>query len=128
MTGAEAVADVKLNGLAQVALTVSNRERAKAFYGERLGLPHLFDAEPRLAFFQAGATRLMLSENAGHEGSAGTILYYAAEDVAAAHAALGGAGGPPDRAPRVITRLEGRDIWLAFVEDGVGNLVGLISG
>ena len=122
------MADVKVNGLAQVALTVSDLDRAKAFYGDRLGLTHLFDAEPRLAFFQAGATRLMLSESAGRDDPARTILYYGVEDVAATHAALVGGGGPPDRAPRAITKLDGRDIWLAFAEDGVGNLVGLITG
>jgi predicted enzyme related to lactoylglutathione lyase len=122
------VAEVKVNGIAQVALTVSDLDEAKAFYGERLGLAHLFNAEPRLTFFQAGATRLMLSESAGRDAPARTILYYGVEDVAAAHAALAPDGGPPDRAPRVITRLEGRDVWLAFVEDGAGNLVGLING
>ena len=33
--------------LAQVAIVVEDLDRAKAFYGEMLGLPHLFDAGPR---------------------------------------------------------------------------------
>ena len=122
------MAEVEVKGLAQVALRVSDLDRAKSFYGERLGLPHLFDAEPRLAFFQAGASRLMLSEAPDAAGPEMTILYYGVEDVAAAHGALVGTGGPRDQAPRIITTLEGRDVWLAFVEDGVGNVVGLISG
>ena len=122
------MSDVKVKGLAQVALTVSDLDRAKAFYGGRLGLAHLFESEPRLAFFQAGATRLMLSEAKGEAPAPKTILYYGVDDVPAAHAALGGAAEPREQAPRIITRLEGRDVWLAFVDDGVGNMVGLISG
>ncbi|HEX2763034.1 MAG TPA: VOC family protein [Allosphingosinicella sp.] len=52
----------EITGMKQVGLGVSDLERSKKFYGETLGLRHLFDAEPGLAFFQCGETRLMLSQ------------------------------------------------------------------
>ncbi len=50
-------------------MTVEDVERPKAFYGDVLGLPHLFDAPRTLSFFQCGETRLMLSRLEG--GGAG---------------------------------------------------------
>ena len=49
--------------ISQIGIHVTDLDRAKAFYGESLGLAHLFDAPPRLAFYQCGQTRLMLAEN-----------------------------------------------------------------
>jgi len=120
------MASLAVKGVAQAAITVSDLEAAKRFYGEALGLAHLFDAPPGLAFYQCGATRLMLSAVAGEEG--GTILYYAVEDVAAAHDALAAQGIAFAEPPRVVGQVEGRDVWLAVCRDPSGNAVGLISG
>jgi methylmalonyl-CoA/ethylmalonyl-CoA epimerase len=119
------MATVQVSGLAQAAVTVGDIETAKAFYGGTLGLQHLFDAPPSLAFYQCGGTRLMLSA-AG--GEAGTILYYAVADVAAAHAALAAEGAAFDEPPRIVGQAGGRDVWLAICRDPHGNAVGLISG
>jgi methylmalonyl-CoA/ethylmalonyl-CoA epimerase len=119
------MASLVVRGVAQAAITVADLEAAKSFYGEALGLPHLFDAPPALAFYQCGATRLMLSA-AGGDG--GTILYYAVEDVPVAHSALAAEGIEFAEAPRVVGQVEGRDVWLAICRDPSGNAVGLISG
>ena len=120
------MASLVVKHVAQAAITVSDLESAKCFYGETLGLPHLFDAPPALAFYQCGATRLMLSAAGGEEG--GTILYYAVEDVAAAHEALAAEGIHFAEPPRIVGQVEGREIWLAICRDPSGNAVGLISG
>ena len=64
-----------ITGLAQVALSVKDIDKATTFYRDVLGLPFLFSAPPGLAFFQVGPTRLMLS--ASTEGGVGShgILY-----------------------------------------------------
>src|SRR3954454_11113827 len=120
------MASALVTGVAQAAITVSDLEAAKRFYGETLGLAHLFDAPPALAFYQCGATRLMLSAAGGEEG--GTILYYSVEDVATAYEALAAAGAKFAEAPRIVGQVEGREIWLAVCRDPSGNAVGLISG
>ena len=110
--------------IAQAAIPVAELDRAKHFYGEVLGLPHLFDAPPALAFFQCGETRLMLS---GSE-SGSLILYYGVEDVAEAYRLARAGGAASLEPPRVIAEVEGKPIQLAIIEDGEGNGIGLISG
>ena len=46
--------------LGQIALTVSDLERAVAFYRDKLGINFLFQF-PGLAFLDCGGVRLMLS-------------------------------------------------------------------
>ena len=120
------MAAIRPTHLAQVAIPVHDLERAKAFYGGRLGLAHLFDAPPGLSFFQCGETRLMLSRPEGPE-SAGSILYYAVDDAAAAQREFAGDGIIFDEEARCIARVGDRDIWLAVCRDGEGNLIGLMS-
>ena len=112
--------------LAQVALTVGDVGRAKNFYGEVLGLPHLFDAPPGLSFFQAGDTRLMLSAGDGAP-SGNSILYYGTDDVEAGYQALLAKGVVFEEAPRCIARVDDRDVWLAICREPDGNMVGLMS-
>jgi methylmalonyl-CoA/ethylmalonyl-CoA epimerase len=114
--------------IAQIAVTVQDLERAKSFYRDTLGLNHLFDAPPGLAFFQCGETRLMLSRPEGAETAGSSIIYYGVEDVAAAHRSLVEAGVAFDEGPRRIAEVEGRPIDLAVCRDSEGNLIGLISG
>jgi methylmalonyl-CoA/ethylmalonyl-CoA epimerase len=113
--------------LAQIGVPVRNLTRAKAFYGESLGLTHLFDAPPGLAFFQCGQTRLMLSETEGRDENAGVILYYSVPDARAAQATLAAAGADFREDARCIARVGDKDVWLAITSDGEGNLVGLMS-
>jgi methylmalonyl-CoA/ethylmalonyl-CoA epimerase len=114
--------------LAQVAITVRDLDRAKAFYRDVLGLAHLFDAPPGLVFFQCGETRLMLSRPEGPEPAASSILYYGVEDVSAAYAEMLGRGVAFDEPPRRIAEVDGVPIHLAVCSDGEGNRLGLISG
>ena len=113
--------------LAQVAIPVHDLDRAKAFYGDRLGLAHLFDAPPGLAFFRCGDTRLMLSQPEGPETAGASILYYAVPDAARAQAALAEEGTVFEEPARCIAQVGGRDIWLAICRDSEGNLLGLMS-
>lgn len=114
--------------LAQVAITVEDLERAKAFYGDVLGLPHLFDAPPGLAFFRCGETRLMLSRPEGPDSGGSSILYYGVDDVDAAYEEMHSKGVAFDEPPRRIAEVDGQPIHLAICRDGEGNMLGLISG
>lgn len=118
---------VAITGMKQVGLAVGDLARSKQFYGETLGLRHLFDAEPGLAFFQCGETRLMLSEAASVEAPGPILLYHGATDVAAAYEELVAAGVESIEPPKCIAQVEGADVWLAFCRDPDGNPVGLIT-
>ena len=113
--------------ISQIGIPVRDLDRAKRFYGESLGLAHLFDAPPGLAFFQCGQTRLMLSENEASEADSKVILYYAVPDARAAQDALAATGAAFDEDARRIARVGDKDVWLAVTRDGEGNYVGLMS-
>lgn len=114
-------------GLAQVALSVTDLDRATAFYRDVLGLPFLFSAPPGLSFFQVGPTRLMLS--APIEGDVGShgILYYAVADIQAAFETVCARGATVKEPPRMIAKVGGREVWLAAIADPDGHVVGLMS-
>jgi methylmalonyl-CoA/ethylmalonyl-CoA epimerase len=122
------MASIAPSRIAQIAIPIRDLERAKSFYGEALGLTHLFDAPPGLAFYQCGETRLMLSPPTGPETETGSILYYGVDDVAAAHDALSARGVTFEEAPHQIAEVKGQAIWLAVCRDSEGNYVGLING
>lgn len=46
-----------IDGIGQIAIAVSDIERAVAFYRDTLGLTLLFEAPPGLAFFDCGGVR-----------------------------------------------------------------------
>ncbi|HEV2816668.1 MAG TPA: VOC family protein [Allosphingosinicella sp.] len=111
----------------QIAIPIQDLERAKRFYGETLGLTHLFDAPPGLAFYQCGQTRLMLSPPSSEEVAKASILYYYVPDCRAAEAALAAAGGDIVEGAHCLARVGDKDIWLATARDSEGNFLGLMS-
>jgi methylmalonyl-CoA/ethylmalonyl-CoA epimerase len=117
-----------ITGIAQIALTVRDLDRADAFYRDVLGLRHLFRAPPGMSFFDCGGIRLMLAlPETGEEGKIGSLIYYRVEDIAAARDAIAARGGEFEQEPHKIADLGDRELWLAFLRDPEGNLVGLMS-
>jgi methylmalonyl-CoA/ethylmalonyl-CoA epimerase len=113
--------------IVQIAIPIQDLDRAKAFYGDTLGLTHLFDAPPSLAFYQCGQTRLMLSPPSSEEVAKASILYYHVPDCRAAETALAAAGGDIVEGAHCLAHVGGKQIWLAVARDSEGNLLGLMS-
>ena len=121
---------VSLTKIRQIAVPVADIVEATRFYREVLGMQHLFDAPPQLSFFDCGGVQLMLTgpEGGGSEADRQRpILYYDVADIKATHAALTAAGAPSIQAPHMIARMGTNEIWIGFVGDGQGNMVGLMS-
>ncbi|MCX7890576.1 MAG: LuxR C-terminal-related transcriptional regulator [Rhodobacteraceae bacterium] len=111
--------DLTLGPLGQIARTVEDLDRARAFFRDRLGLRELY-AFPGLAFLDLGGTRLMLRET-GMRGPA-DILYFRVPDIAAAHSALSARGVAFSGAPHLIHRHpDGTGEWMAFFTDDEGR-------
>ncbi|MBM3852520.1 MAG: glyoxalase [Verrucomicrobia bacterium] len=114
--------------IGQIALTVADVGKALVFYRDVLGLKFLFSAGPNLAFLAAGSVRLMLSTPQGHgEIGKNSVLYFKVSDLPAVHAAVVARGATNERAPQLTARLPEHELWIAFVRDPDGNLVGLMS-
>lgn len=119
---------VSLNQIGQIALNVRDLPRAVNFYRDVLGMRHLFDAEPKMSFFDCGGVRLMLSvaEKSEFDHPA-SILYYKVEDIGAVHQELLAKGVHFEDAPHLVARLPAHDLWLGFARDSEGNLFALMS-
>jgi predicted enzyme related to lactoylglutathione lyase len=114
--------------IGQIAVNVKDIDRAVAFYRDTLGLRFLFTAPPQMGFFDCGGVRLMLGVPSeprfDHPSS---ILYFAVEDIDAAHQALAAKGVTFEREPALVAKLEKADLWLAFFKDTEGNTMALMS-
>jgi methylmalonyl-CoA/ethylmalonyl-CoA epimerase len=127
MTTADAVS---LSRIKQIAIPVHSVDNAKAFYRDTLGMRHLFDAPPALSFFDCGGVQLMLAgpEAQGKDGDQQhAVLFYDVSDIKKTHARIKSSGAKSLEDPRLITRMNGREIWISSVSDGQGNVVGLMS-
>ncbi len=114
--------------IGQIAVVVSDVARALGFYRDVLGLAFLFEAGPELAFVQAGDVRIMLTTPQGHgEAGKNSILYFKVEDIERAYADVIARGARQHRAPQRTARVHDHELWIGFVEDPDGNLVGLME-
>ena len=114
--------------IGQIALHVRDVARARAFYEDVLGLKHLFDAPPRMSFFDVAGVRLLLGEperDATEQPS--SIIYLDVGDIQAAHRALVGQGVDIVAEPHAMADLGDRVLWLGFFRDGEGNTLALSS-
>lgn len=120
--------DKTVSDIGQIAVTVSDVAKALAFYRDGLGLAFLFSPAPTLAFLQAGTVRLMLStpQGAGTVGG-NSVLYFKVADIEAVFAAIVARGAAQERAPQLAARLPDHELWIGFVRDPDGNLVGLME-
>lgn len=117
-----------IQDIGQIAITVSDVAAAKKFYTEVLGLKPLFDAGPNLSFVAAGSVRLMLtvSQGAGQVGK-NSILYFRTTELDAFYRQVVERGARPEREPGLTAKLPDHELWIGFVRDPDGNLVGLME-
>ena len=121
---------VALSKIRQIAIPVRDIKEGARFYRDILGMRHLFDAPPALSFFDCGGVQLMLAgpEAQGKDGEEQhAVIFYDVSDIKATHAKIKSSGARSLEEPRVITRMNGREIWISSVSDGQGNVVGLMS-
>ena len=128
MTSAEVVEalSVHLQEIGQVAITVDDLPRARDFYRDVLGMRLLFDAGT-MAFFQCGSVRVMLGLPEKPGPSGGTILYFRVGDLDGTHAALEAKGVGFVQGPHLVARMPDHELWMAFLKDPDGNVLGLMS-
>lgn len=120
--------DPKVSVIRQIAVTVSNVEAALRFYRDVLGLTFLFSAGPNLAFLDAGGIRIMLTTPQG-AGSAGanSTLYFKVADIGTTYSALVTRGATGEREPQFTAKMPDHELWIGFLRDPDGNLVGLLE-
>ena len=117
-----------LGQIGQIAIAVKDLGKAVAFYRDVLGLPFLFEAPPKLAFFDCAGVRLMLSEPEKPEfDHPASIIYYRVMNMQESVAVLKSRGAVFESDPHLIAKMPNHDLWMAFLRDPERNLIGLMS-
>ncbi|MGH2381415.1 MAG: VOC family protein [Candidatus Limnocylindria bacterium] len=118
----------RLGVIGQISLSIRDVARAEKFYGEVLGLPHVFTFGD-LVFFDADGTRLYLHRKDEADWRPGSILYFLVDDIHAAQASLAERHVRFTGAPHLIYTDEptGVEEWMTFFDDGEGNTLALMS-
>jgi methylmalonyl-CoA/ethylmalonyl-CoA epimerase len=117
-----------LGAIGQIALQVSDADRAEAFYRDALGLPLLFRFGD-LVFFDCGGVRLLLE--GGHEprgpGHASFCIYLRTPQIEPVVAALKAAGVYFEQEPHRVAKMPDHELWMAFFRDPDNNLLALME-
>lgn len=114
--------------LGQIAVVVRDVELALGFYRDLLGLPLLFRPGPHLAFLAAGPVRLMLTTPQGHgQAGANSVLYFKVPGLSARFDDWVAQGATKERSPQLTAKLPDHELWIGFLKDPDGNLVGLME-
>ena len=116
-----------MHAIAQIALHVTDADRAETFFQDTLGLQKLYRFG-ELVFFDCGGVRLMLE--GGHPpATAGSAccVYFRTDDIAARHADLAARGAAFDDEPHVVARMPDHELWMVFFKDPDGNQFALME-
>jgi methylmalonyl-CoA/ethylmalonyl-CoA epimerase len=116
-----------LDEIGQLAVPVSDIERAVGFYRDTLGMRFLFQAPPGLAFFDCAGIRLMLDAPAQAQAGNGSVIYYRVRDIHSACETLAARGVVFVQEPHVVAEMPDHDLWMAFFRDPDSNLLALMS-
>jgi DNA-binding CsgD family transcriptional regulator/catechol 2,3-dioxygenase-like lactoylglutathione lyase family enzyme len=112
--------------IGQISRQVRDIEAARRWYGEVLGLKHLYSFGD-LAFFDCGGVRLFLSQSE-QAGDGESILYFRVPNIRLSHTELESAGVEFLNAPHLIHRHEdGTEEWMAFFNDNEGRPLAIMS-
>ncbi len=119
---------VQLSQIGQIAITVRDLKSMVAFYRDTLGMKFLFEAPPRMAFFDCGGIRVVLGpEDKANPAHPASILYYKVADIQAAFEALVERGVAAAEKPALVAKMPDHDLWLALLRDPEGNAFALMS-
>jgi methylmalonyl-CoA/ethylmalonyl-CoA epimerase len=121
-----AAAPFGLATIAQIAITVTEVDRAIAFYRDVLGMNLLFQV-PNMGFFACDGVRLMISgaEKSGDRYS--SVIYFKVPDIQQAFRTLADRGAPFEGEPHLVARMPDHELWMAFFRDPDRNLLALMS-
>ena len=126
ITESSATPATQLESIVQIALTVTDLAVSKHFYQDILGLKFLFEAGA-MAFFQIGTVRLMIGLAEKPTTPEGTILYFRVTDIQATAEAFKRKGVILLQEPHLVAKMPDHDLWMAFLKDPTGNVLGLMS-
>ena len=118
---------VNLNRIGQIALPVSDVDRAEEFYQHKLGLRKLYRFGD-LTFFDCAGVRLLLEK--AHNPNAlnhGSPIYFSCTDIALMVRELRQRGVVFNGQPHLVAKMDDHDLWMAFFDDPDGHTLALMQ-
>jgi catechol 2,3-dioxygenase-like lactoylglutathione lyase family enzyme len=117
-----------LGTIGQIHVSVSDVDRAVAFYKDVLGMTFLFQVPGQpMAFFDCDGVRLYLGRPESPEFRSNPVLYFDVPDIDEAFVALGDRGVEFRDEPHVVHRTDATELWMAAFTDPDGNNLVLMS-
>jgi catechol 2,3-dioxygenase-like lactoylglutathione lyase family enzyme len=117
-----------LGTIGQIHVSVSDVDRAVAFYRDVLGVPFLFQVPGQpMAFFDCGGVRLYLGRPESDEFRSNPVLYFRVDDLEEAFATLSERGVGFRDEPHVVNRTDDAELWMAAFTDPDGNNLVLMA-
>jgi methylmalonyl-CoA/ethylmalonyl-CoA epimerase len=116
-----------LGRIGQLALHVSEIDRAERFYRDTLGLRPLYRFG-NLAFFDCDGVRLMLE--GGHEPTGKReqfCIYFRVSGIEGVVAQLKSRQVYFAHEPHLVAKMPDHELWMAFMHDPDGNLLALME-
>lgn len=119
---------LNISSIGQIAIAITDLEKATYFYQKILKLELLFDVPPNLAFFNCDGVRLMLTTLQGPEQDHKTsVIYYKITNIEEIFEELKSLQVDIERAPGMAAKMGDHELWIGFIRDPDGNLVGLME-
>ncbi len=120
-----------LSTIGQIAFVVRDIDASTAFYKDKLGIPFLFSAPPKLAFFDLAGIRLMLAEpendSETHKIGTNSVIYFKVDDIESTFETIKERGVEVAEKPHRVAVLGAVELWMAFFRDLDQNLIGVMS-
>lgn len=118
----------QIQSIGQIHISVTDVDRAVAFYRDVLGLKFLFQVPGQpMAFFDCGGVRLYLGVQSDPRYKSNALLYYRVDDIEAAYRRLTENGVKFMSEPRLIHRTETSELWMTSFQDPDGNYAQIMS-
>ena len=118
---------LNLSQIGQIALPVSDVDRAETFYETVMGLRKLYRYGD-LSFFDCAGVRLLLEKT--HDGSTprrGGCIYFRCADIALTVTELKRRNVTLTHQPHLIAKMDDHDLWMAFFNDPDGHTLAVMQ-
>jgi methylmalonyl-CoA/ethylmalonyl-CoA epimerase len=118
---------LNLSHIGQVALGVSDVDRAEEFYETVIGLRKLYRFGD-LTFFDCAGVRLLLEKT--HDGAPprqSGVIYFRCADIVLTVAELEKRGVKFTHPAHLIAKMDDHDLWMAFFDDPDGNTLAVMQ-
>ncbi len=101
--------------LNQVHVTVSDIDRAIAFYRDVVGLDLMFEVpQQSMAFFDLGGTRLYLGQAESPDFASAPLLYFQVDNINDHYKRMSSVGVEFESEPHKVHEDERHELWMTF--------------